>query len=333
MQSKSKGSDVIVVGCGVIGLSCGIRLLEKQFDVTIVTRDLPPNTTSDVAAAVWYPYKAEPRDKVLEWGRVTYEELTHLSQDTGYGVSSVEFVELFVREVENPWWEGVVRNFRHTARDELPPGYVDGYTFEVPLIESSTYLRRLMRRFQEGGGTIEEREIGSLDELYRDNRLVVNCSGVWARKLAKDKEVYPIRGQVVIVKRPPGIKRCLVDEQGPLSLTYIVPRSKDCVLGGTAEESEGAWESQLQVNPDTAEEILRKCKQLEPLLDGAEVLASKVGLRPGRKEVRLELEPVHGLTRCGVIHNYGHGGSGFTLSWGCAAEVAELADTFSQSRA
>lgn len=332
MQSKSTDSGVVVVGCGVIGLSCAIRLLERRFDVTIITRDLPPNTTSDVAAAVWYPYRAEPRDKFLEWGRVTYEEFLRLSRDPGYGVSLIEFVELFDHEVGNPWWEDVVHNFRHTGKDELPLGYVDGYSFEVPLIESSAYLRKLMHRFREGGGIIEEREVSSLDELYRDNRLVINCSGVWARELAKDLEVHPIRGQVVIVEKPQSIRRCLIDEQGPLSLTYIVPRSKDCVLGGTAEESGDAWELQLQVNPDTAEDILRKCRQLEPLLGGVEVLASKVGLRPGRKQVRLELEPIKGFTRCGVIHNYGHGGSGFTLSWGCAAEVAELADAFSHGR-
>lgn len=326
------GLDVVVVGCGVIGLSCGISLLEKHFDVTIIARDFPPNTTSDAAAAVWYPYKAEPRNKVLVWGRTTYQEFVRLSQDPEYRVSLVEFVEVFNNEVGDPWWREVVRNFRHTDKDELPPGYVDGYTFEVPLIESSAYLCKLMRRFQESGGKIEEKEIGSLDELYRDNRLIINCSGVWARRLANDKEVYPIRGQVVIVKKPESIERCLMDENGPLSLTYIVPRSKDCIVGGTAEEREDAWEQQLQADPDTAKDILRKCTELEPRLDTAEVLTHKVGLRPGRKEVRLELEEIEGFARCGVIHNYGHGGAGFTLSWGCAAEVTKCADAFRRQR-
>jgi len=334
MQLNSRESDVVVVGCGVMGLSCGIRLLEQGFDVTIFARELSPKTTSDVAAAVWYPYKAEPRDKVLEWGRVTYEELSRLSADAEYGVSLVEFVELFTHAADDPWWVDVVRNFRHTAQAELPHGYADGYTFEVPLIESSVYLRKLMRRFTEGGGEIKEREVRGLDELYRDHRLVINCSGVWARQLVDDKKVYPIRGQVVVVSRPQGLTRCVVDEGGPLALTYIVSRSTDCVLGGTAEVSEEEdWDSLLRVNDDTAEDIRRKCQQLEPRLDGAEVLDNRVGLRPGRKEVRLELEQVEGLNGCGVIHNYGHGGAGFTLSWGCAAEVAERAVAFSRSRA
>jgi D-amino-acid oxidase len=43
-----------------------------------------------------------------------------------------------------------------------------------------------------------------------------------------------------------------------------------------------------------------------------------VGLRPGRTAVRLE--------RMGnIIHNYGHGGGGYTVAWGCASEVGRLA--------
>ena len=321
-----------------MGLSCGIRLQEKQFGVTIIARDLPPNTTSDAAAAVWYPYKTAPRKKVFGWGQVTYEEFSRLSNDSSYGVSLIEFVELFRHHVREPWWRGIVRNFRHTVKDELPPGYIDGYTFEVPLIESSAYLQKLMHRFRENGGNIEKREVTSLEELYQDNRLVINCSGVWSRNLAKDKEVYPIRGQVVIVKKPQGIKRCLIDEKVDkrgrlISLSYIVPRSNDCVLGGTATKRKDSWKLQLQVDPDIAKDILHKCEQLEPLLNGAKVLANKVGLRPGRKKVRLELERIKGFAQCGVIHNYGHGGAGFTLSWGCATEVAERADAFFQGRA
>jgi hypothetical protein len=46
--------------------------------------------------------------------------------------------------------------------------------------------------------------------------------------------------------------------------------------------------------------------------------------RPERPQVRLEAEML-GDTLC--IHNYGHGGLGVTLSWGCAAQVAHLLHT------
>jgi D-amino-acid oxidase len=91
------------------------------------------------------------------------------------------------------------------------------------------------------------------------------------------------------------------------------------VVGGTADE--GVWD--LAVSPEASETILAKGRALEPRLTGVADRGAKVGLRPGRREVRLEMErPSPGLR---VIHNYGHGGAGITLSWGCAREVAELA--------
>jgi D-amino-acid oxidase len=103
------------------------------------------------------------------------------------------------------------------------------------------------------------------------------------------------------------------------SPTYIFPRSDGCILGGTAQKDN--WS--LAVDPATAADIRARCEQIEPTLHDAEVLAQLVGLRPGRHEVRLEVE--HIGQRQAVIHNYGHGGAGVTLSWGCAAEVVQLA--------
>ena len=63
---------VIVVGAGVIGLSCAVRLAEGGYDVAVFARDLPLETTSAVAAAIWYPYLSAPEDRVAAWsGRRT----------------------------------------------------------------------------------------------------------------------------------------------------------------------------------------------------------------------------------------------------------------------
>lgn len=318
MVGEMKTTETIVVGCGVAGLTSGIRLLENQFPVKIIARDFPPHTTSNVAAAIWYPYRAHPIDRVLKWGRLTIEKFYELVRVPGSGVHTVELIELFGQPMLDPWWKDAVRVFRHTTIDELPPGYQDGYFIEVPLIETPIYMEYLMARFQELGGQVERKTISKLSNLYRESRLIVNCTGVGARAIIGDIEVYPIRGQIVRVKAT-NIQRCLIDEAGKLALTYIIPRSHDCILGGTAEENN--WH--LEVDLETSQEILRKCKQLVPTLENAEILEHMVGLRPGRKEVRLEVEQVS--ERCTVIHNYGHGGAGFTLSWGCAEEVAELA--------
>ena len=147
--------------------------------------------------------------------------------------------------------------------------------------------------------------------------MVVNCAGLGARKLVGDPSMAPIRGQIVRVSNP-GLERFSLDEGNPEGVTYVVPRSDDCILGGTAEE--GEWDT--EPDPKTAANILRRCATLEPRLEGSEVLEHKAGLRPGRPEIRLEREDVaHGVPR---VHNYGHGGSGVTLSWGCAEDTLAL---------
>jgi D-amino-acid oxidase len=312
---------IFILGCGVSGLSSGIRLLEGGFEVTIVARDLPPNTTSNVAAAIWYPYNAFPQERVLAWGRVTLDEFYRLMDAPETGLSAVTLLEVFGQPTPDPWWRDVPRQFSRMA--EPPPGYQDGYVVEVPLIETPKYMRYLMERFEGAGGRIEQRAVSTLAELIGDNRLVVNCAGLGAREVAGDEALYPIRGQIIRVKRPADV-RCWLGGEESSELLYIIPRSEDCILGGTGQE--GDWT--LDADPETAEAILQRCAALEPALKDAEIIEHRVGLRPGRREVRLEMEQVR--ENCAVIHNYGHGGAGFTLSWGCADEVAELAAQFAQ---
>ena len=71
---------VIVVGAGVIGLSCAVRLAESGYDVAVLARDLPLETTSAVAAAIWYPYLSAPVDRVAAWSRASYEEFAKLAE-------------------------------------------------------------------------------------------------------------------------------------------------------------------------------------------------------------------------------------------------------------
>ena len=151
-------------------------------------------------------------------------------------------------------------------------------------------------------------------EALRDGTwdAVVDCSGMGAKFLATDPSVHPVQGQVVLVEQV-GLERWWLDSvsaEGPL---YVVPRSHDIVVGGTSVD--GEWSR--TPSPEVASAILRRALRLVPELAGAEVLGHRVGLRPARPEVRLE--------RVGdVVHCYGHGGAGVTLSWGCAGEVADL---------
>ncbi|HYP38843.1 MAG TPA: FAD-dependent oxidoreductase [Chloroflexia bacterium] len=308
---------VIVIGCGVSGLSCGIRLLEEGHNVAIWARDLPPHTTSNVAAAVWYPYRAFPIEAVLNWGQSTFEVFRELAGVPETGVTMAEGLEFFREPAPDPWWRECVGHFRRAAGNELPPGYSDGYVFETSVIEMSIYLGYLMRRFQGLGGVIEQHDVLSIDEPLAESRVVVNCAGLGARTLVGDESLFPIRGQIVLVDPLP-MRRFILDEGDDNGSAYIVPRSSDCVLGGIADV--GDWS--LEADGPTASAIIERCARLLPEAREAKVLGHMVGLRPGRPTVRLEVEPQRGGGV--VIHNYGHGGAGVTLSWGCAEEVVSL---------
>jgi len=160
--------------------------------------------------------------------------------------------------------------------------------------------------------------------------LIVNCTGVGAKELVGDTEVYPIRGQVVKVKAP-WVRHFLnsVDESSE-RLVYILPRSDCVILGGTAEKNQ--WDT--TVDPKVTQTILDGAEKLSPGISKAHIIKQWVGLRPGRTRVRLEVEILplfEAHQSVPVIHNYGHGGSGATLCWGCAKEVVQLAANWKQN--
>jgi D-amino-acid oxidase len=310
---------IIILGCGVSGLSCGIRLLEAGHSVHIWARELPPHTTSDVAAAVWYPYRAFPQERVNAWSRRTLEELSALATSAPEaGIDLRQGIELLRAPTPDPWWRPSMLDFRRATPDELLPGYVDGYVFTAPVIEMPRYLPYLLARVWRLGGQVLQREVHSLDEPLTEASVVVNCTGLGARTLLGDTSLVPIRGEILRVAPPP-VDRFLLDEDETRGMAYVIPRGTDCILGGTAEE--GSWS--LEPDPEQARGILARTSRLLPPGARFQVLEHRVGLRPGRPSVRLERERVGGSR---VIHNYGHGGAGVTLSWGCAEEVRSLVD-------
>ena len=298
---------VIVVGAGVIGLSCAVRLLEGGHRVDVVGRDLPLETTSSVAAAVWSPY-TQPQEHVVRWARVAYDALAELCADESTGVVMRTGTELLREPAGDLWWREALPPGAGPDRETtLPPGYPSGLTMRTPVVEMPVYLRWLSARVEALGGTVTRM---NLSALPTGDALVVNASGIGARLLGDDPAVTPVRGQIVVVEQV-GLDRWWIDAEAP---TYVVPRSRDIVLGGTAIE--GEWSR--TPDPATAASILERATRIEPRLAGARVLRHKVGLRPGRPAVRLEREG-------DVIHCYGHSGFGVTVSWGCAADVVDLA--------
>ncbi|HEV8240493.1 MAG TPA: FAD-dependent oxidoreductase [Thermoanaerobaculia bacterium] len=323
---------VVVVGAGIVGLTCAVRLAEAGHHVRVVTREAPLETTSAVAAAVWFPYRVEPPERVDAWAARTYRELIRLANDEPEsGVTMRELAAYSRRAVAEPSWRDAVDGFRRLTPAELPAGYADGWCARVPVAETPRYLPWLAARFARAGGAIEVRPEGvpTLAAAAAGAALVVNCSGLGARTLAGDATMVPVRGQVVLVENP-GLDRVLLDEDDPAAPIYVIPRRDDCVLGGTAE----AGVESLAPDAAVTEAIVACAARLVPSLADARRLGVRVGLRPGRPAVRLELESPPAESSPAearpplmppVIHCYGHGGAGHTVAWGCADEVLALA--------
>ncbi|WP_278236128.1 FAD-dependent oxidoreductase [Isoptericola sp. AK164] len=300
-------ADVTVVGAGVMGLTCAVRLLEAGHRVEVLARDLPQDTTSAVSAALWYPYLAFPQDRVTAWSARSFTAFADLAAtDPGSGVRMRAGTEVFTERPAEPWWRDAVPELARTA--DVPPSYTDGWTFTAPVIDMPVYLGWLAARVAARGGTIARRDLTALP----DGDVVVHTSGLGARDLVGDDTVHPVRGQVVVLEQW-GLDRWWLDAAGP---TYVVPRLREVVVGGT--DDDGAWDR--EPSPTTAADILERAARLVPAVREARVLRHVVGLRPARPQVRVEREGR-------VVHCYGHGGAGLTLSWGCADEVRTLVDT------
>ncbi|MGH3324270.1 MAG: FAD-dependent oxidoreductase, partial [Streptomyces sp.] len=190
----------------------------------------------------------------------------------------------------------------------------------TPLVDMRTYLPFLRGRLTAAGGRCERRELTSLAEASAEANTVVNCSGLGARELAADPEMRPVRGQIVVVENPGIDEWYLATRPGTDETTYLLPQPYGLLLGGTAEDGV----ADLTPDPAAAEAIVRRCAGVHPALAQARVLEHRVGLRPYRPRVRLETERLPDGALC--VHNYGHGGAGVTVSWGCAVDAIRLLD-------
>jgi D-amino-acid oxidase len=305
--------EVTVLGAGIIGLVNAVRLAEAGHRVRVVAAATGADTTSTVAAALWYPYRAAPRDQVTRWSAATFRDLSDLTTEPAAGVRMRWGRELFRVPTGDPWWVSAVPVWQRL--DSVPPGYADGLRLPVPVVDMPHHLAWLSARLAAHGGVVDRRSVATIPT---DGDVVVNCAGLGARTLVPDSAVRALRGQVVVVEQF-GLTEWLVDQSDEVNLTYVVPREHTVVLGGTAEPDN----EDLTPDPATAAAIVRRCAALLPQVARARVLAHRVGLRPVRPAVRLELE--HRARP--VVHCYGHGGAGVTLSYGCARDVVQLVNS------
>jgi D-amino-acid oxidase len=343
--------QVAIVGAGVSGLTCGVIFAERGYRTAIFAKEIGQQTTSGAAAALWFPYDAEPADKVIRWALGTYRTLIDLARNPDSGVSMIELRQFSRTEkIHIPDWamplgaRAIVPSLPPVMSSEVENGaageaatwtgrpeaeqtgseritslkiFKSGFSLRVPLMDTTIYLDYLANRFVAAGGSIAlNTHFAQLEDIDPKFDVVINCAGIGARELVRDADLEPHRGQVAIVPRIKDLSYAVVCDDAPLM--YAIPRRNDYVLGGTNELS-----NDLAADSATTARIVAECA-CALKIEKPNVLAERVGLRPFRKSgVRVERDQLR--DGCTVIHNYGHGGSGFTLSWGCAEEVFELA--------
>lgn len=320
-----RSARVVVLGTGVSGMTTALCLAEAGVDVRIVA-DVPyAFTTSAIAGALWGPYVSDD-PRVLDWSLDSLPDLMEVSRNETSGVRFARGVEAARSAVKPPDWLRQMNDFALCALADLPPGYEVGWTYSAPLFDMPVYLDYLYGRLTRSGVEIDivDASVRSFREVARDAEIIVNCTGLGSRTLVPDATVTTAWGQLVVVDNP-GINGFFSDFPESREPTYFIAHHDHVILGGHV-----AYErTDTRPDDDVADRILERCSEVEPLLRRCRVIGHRVGLRPVRSRVRLEREESDGTL---IVHNYGHGGSGITLSWGCARYVQALIGQESRDR-
>jgi D-amino-acid oxidase len=321
-------SDVFVIGAGVIGLSSALALLKSGLTVTVYAADPPHRSTSGAAAALWGVHLVGEDERISRWAATTLGHFRGLLAEPRAGIRELGGVQAFFAEPpeppEPPEMAIGLPGLAKVDGATLPPGYSAGWYYRAPVVSMPVYLDYLVDEIIASGGVLHlGKPLRSLAEAQQLSSapVIVNCTGIGARELVPDDAMIPVRGQVVVVANPGLTDFFIGEHKEPERIIYLFPHGSTVLLGGTEQPGNAS----IRPDPAVASQILNACAAVEPRLAQATVLAHRVGLRPLRPKVRLETCQLPGERH--VVHNYGHGGSGVTLSWGCAQSVsAEIAN-------
>ncbi len=258
--ARRRRPSLAVIGCGVNGLSTA-RMLQRRFEgpVTIYAKELPPETTSNIAGGFWYPSSVYDQSKVSTKFTEQFQSACRLSDrafqtltGTEYGVRWIDTYMVVSNEAEfdepYPCGSALYPQMENHRDPASFFGFPYVQQFNTMLIEPSIYLNALLRDFYIAGGKLVVKEFRSRGELSRlPEQIIFNCTGLGARELFKDKQLEPVRGQLEVLLPQPEIDYCYLSGSA-----YMFPRRDGIILGGTFDH--GNWS--LDVNPEQTNRIL-----------------------------------------------------------------------------
>lgn len=365
-MSPQRSPPVLVLGAGIIGLTTAIRLYEAGHAVTIVAQETPETIlsrdnsallgtspgsyVSSGAGGLWMPHILEG-DDVRDWSTTAFNVFEkELSQNVGVWDRDAYLVRKTATNRDMPWF-GELTGMKVVTPEEdgrVPPEYGCALKFRTLIVDMTVYLRHLQDRLKglgieieltgeidgdkENGKWDEERVLEFARERWGTEVVVVNCFGIWAG-MVSGEEMTPVRGVIVRVKARQGWDYMITEDvqdahicTGGL-LAYGIPRGdKEFLMGGTALK--GDWREKATATE--VEGVKERSSALMRPSEKVEEVSVWAGLRPLRMDgkARVEVQQDGIGKKLAMIANYGHGGSGVTVCWGCAESVVKLVAEF-----
>lgn len=363
---REENSRVLVIGAGVSGLTCAVSLARAGYGVTVLAEKFAPAIVSVVAGALWewppavcgYHDDLVSLSRSKSWCMTSFERFAEMAAAGVPGVHMRTANFYFTAALDDiPGArkkmieiQALVPGFAvgRTSESERVVsaafGVVDAYRHDAPMIDTGVYMQWLHLEAKRLGVSIVARRVeGSLEnqadellERYAADAIVC-CAGLGTAEL-RNTDMYPLRGALIrVVNDGAAFPRvteahCVshVDGSNEQDIVFIVPRGADkLVLGGLAQEDR--WDTDLTLDDLDVKAMLERCIRFMPQLADAiidHIEPVRTGLRPFRKG-NVCLEQADGRP---LVYNYGHGGAGFSFSWGCAEEVVGLVDAMTSAR-
>lgn len=323
-MNNQKGQKIAVIGTGVIGLTTALLLARKGYEVVAYSNEVKRKVVSKVACAIWLPMSVSFEDESLYWNMAKYswdEFKTRLGDE--FGVYWKFHIEMLLENEEIPIFANIVKDFKVQEDRGLPSDFNYYWSCKTLIIEMQKYLPTLKQKYEEIG-RIKELDFQSLQDIFNLNEdIIFNCSGLGSRHLFSDNSLEPVKGQLVLHEQSE------FDSSVGAGDYCIIPRSDYCILGSLFKykfDSEvpndsDTWDIWNTVQDWDNNKVLGTNSQ-QLGLDSKRIKEVITGLRPFRSNgIRLEKEYLRNKT---IIHNYGHGGGGVSLSWGTCKHAIEL---------
>ena len=329
---------IAVVGAGVSGLSvvyCLMRELPAsgiKYKITIFADQILDHTLSSGAGGIFRPdphigLDQETNDK---WARLSFDHFSRIARSPDAKDAGIYFITGLHVSSRSEFSLNHLRNFcpdlrpltHHQISAFLPNKFKHGYQYTTIISDPMFYLKWLLAQaLTECDLVIRKITTLASDDALNRYDVIVNCSGLSARVIANDQQLISVRGQTIRVKAP-WLKNFTWADGA-----YVYPMADGTVtLGGIKQFGS---ENRL-TDQDDRDWIWSRCTEMQPSLKGCEVIQDWVGLRPFRQPIRVESEILPNGRQ--IVHNYGHGGNGFTYSYGTAMHATGLVISLLQAK-